>query len=69
MKVRPIQVELRYAGVKVGTMVDAQLVICPECEGEGFTIYFLDEHQHIQCLSCNTTFCGKAEKCAAGIEQ
>jgi hypothetical protein len=41
----------------------AQLVICPSCDGVWFSIFFLDaDHQHLQCLSCGTSFCdGKCE--------
>jgi hypothetical protein len=49
--------------------VPAELIICPECEGETFTIYFIEAHQHVQCERCFATFCGKAEACAAGIVQ
>jgi hypothetical protein len=65
VKAKPIQVKMGTPGV----MVDAVLVVCAECDGENFTIYFIDEHQHIECLACHTTYCGKGENCAAGIEQ
>jgi hypothetical protein len=42
-----------------GALVSADLLICPECEGDTFFMYFPSKigHVHMQCVTCSTSFC------------
>jgi hypothetical protein len=41
-----------------GHTVPAQQMRCPDCDGQGFLIFLIDEkHYHLQCLDCDTSFC------------
>jgi hypothetical protein len=44
---------------KDGTVIPAEVVICAACEAETFILFFADgqEHLHLQCVSCDLTFC------------
>lgn len=41
-----------------GHIVPADLIVCPECEGERFIVFvLLGQHLHFQCLDCECSFC------------
>ena len=59
MKVKDIHVTNERGQTK-----PAQLVVCPECDGEEFRLYFIDKDRvpHIQCAGCAEVFCDGEEK-------
>jgi ribosomal protein S27E len=58
----PIQITAR----KDGSKESADLITCGECGGATWNIYFVHDHQHIQCLGCASTYCAAGGDC--GIE-
>lgn len=53
MKTRSIKVTDKY-----GVIVDAHLIICPNCNEDTFYIFMINSnHQHLQCCVCDETFC------------
>lgn len=47
-----------------------EVVVCPDCEGTFFAIYYLDgdpTQMHLQCGTCQTTFCGHSGNCSKGF--
>lgn len=43
----------------LGKVEQAALISCEECQGTAFAIFFIQgqEKPHLQCASCQTTFC------------
>jgi formate dehydrogenase maturation protein FdhE len=60
MKTRKVMVEARDGS---GEKTEALLAICPECEGESFSIIVINGHNHLQCSLCETTFCQGGGQC------
>ena len=48
-----------------GGVYRARLGKCAECGSTGFVIYVIvgQEHPHLQCLECNTTYCMHETPC------
>lgn len=46
-----------------GEVVEAELVICSQCEGEVWTVFVVkgQNHAHVQCMECGTSFCAGAQ--------
>jgi len=41
-----------------GAKVSADLVICPECQNDGFHLFVIGtNHNHLQCSACGKSFC------------
>mgnify|MGYP001558029821 FL=1 len=62
MKTKPITV----ISHEDGTQVDADAVVCPECGGVVFVLFFLKgkgDHAHLQCVECDVTLCGHEPCC------
>lgn len=47
-----------------GQQLPADLLLCPNCDGEQFVVYLPDkiDHCHFQCRTCDATFCDGCEK-------
>lgn len=54
MDTKQVKVEARDGSKEV---TDALLVICPQCSGDSFKIFVVHGHNHLQCATCNETFC------------
>lgn len=53
---RPIQIKSQVNG----HTCDAQLILCPDCAGELFLVYFPSDaptYPHLQCARCSTSIC------------
>lgn len=50
-----------------GEIREATMFLCQECDGEMFIIYKVEEHQHIECVNCSTSYCDG--KCGAARRQ
>jgi hypothetical protein len=48
---------------KDGRIVEADLIICPQCGKDGFNLFRIKGHNHIhlQCLGCEMSFCPMGE--------
>ncbi len=59
MKTRTIEVQSQSSGEKAR----AVLMVCEDCEGDAFNVYFIQGgkgiayHPHLQCTGCGSTFC------------
>lgn len=40
-----------------GNVVNAQKAVCPQCNCDRFMILVINGHNHLQCTSCEESFC------------
>jgi hypothetical protein len=66
MLTEKIDVRAREDGPEAG-FIDADLVLCDECRGRFFLVYFVFGHIHLQCERCGNTLCQAGEQCGRPI--
>jgi len=54
--------KIKITSLKTGEQREADLIICPHCNGRTFLIYVMHEkgdthHDHLQCRECGYSYC------------
>jgi hypothetical protein len=44
---------------KDGREIDAEIIVCPKCDGDSFFMFNIksQNHLHIQCTTCSKSYC------------
>jgi hypothetical protein len=61
------QLKVQITARDNGERLNANLLLCPRCDGRMFFCYFPEgiEHLHFQCIDCSTSFC---DGCSSHVE-
>lgn len=63
MKTKDVMIVARRPAPHQVGEVPGQVIVCDQCDNDAFAIFFVEEHNHLQCTACGTSYCQSGRNC------